>query len=92
MIALLVLAEGDAVLHSRYVLLALLRCLLLLELVGVSAPWLGWILPLFQRLGECRDCVALRVEESCVPPVLVVYPVGVVYAWLVAPIPLSGVG
>ena len=80
MIALLLLAEGDVVLRSRHVLRVLLRCLPLQGPIVVRAPWLGWILPLFQRLEECRDCVALRGEESCDLPVFVVYPVGVVSA------------
>ena len=66
--ALLLLAKGDVVLHSRHVPRVLLRCLPLQGLVVVRAPWLGWILPLFQRLEECRDCVALRGEKSCDPP------------------------
>ena len=80
MIALLLLTENDVVLRSRHVLRVLLRCLPLLEPIVVHAPWLGWILPLFLRLRECRDCVALRGEEGCVPPAFVAYPVDFVSA------------
>ena len=77
MIVLSLLDEGDVVLRSLHALRALLRCLPLQGSVAVRAPWPGWILPLFQHLEECRDCVAFRGEESCgllesvVPPVVV---------------------
>ena len=65
MIVIPLLAEGDVVLRSRHVLQALLRCLPLQGPVVARAPWPDWILPLFQRLEECQDCVAFHGEESC---------------------------
>ena len=98
MIVLPLLAEGDVVLRSRQVLRVLLCCLPLQGQVVVRAPWLNWILPLFQCLEECRDCVALRggggggggggscgLLESVAPPVVVAS------VWSVVLILLSGV-
>ena len=45
----------------------------------VCAPGLGSTFLLFQRLGECRDCVALHEEESCDLPAFVVYPVALYF-------------
>ena len=79
MIVLSLLAEGDVVLRSQHALQASLHCLPLQGPVVVRAPWPGWILPLFHRLEECRDCVAFRGEgsygllESVAPPVVIAY-------------------
>ena len=83
MIALPLLAEGDVVLRSRHALRALLRCLPLQGPVMVRAPWPDWILPLLQRLEECRDCVAFRGEESCGLLESVASPVVVASVWSV---------
>ena len=91
MIVLPLLAEGDVVLRSRHALQALLRCLPLQGLVVVRAPWPGWILPLFQRLKECQDCVAFHGEESCGLLKSVMPPVVVASVWSVVLILLSDV-
>ena len=91
MIGLPLLAEGDVVLRSRHALQALLHCLPLQGLVVVRAPWLSWILPLFQRLEECRDCVAFRGEESCGLLESIAPPVVVASVWSVVLILLSDV-
>ena len=57
MIALLLLAEGDAVLRSRHVLRALLCFPPMQGPIVVRALWLGWTLLLFRHLGECRGLV-----------------------------------
>ena len=79
--AFLVSPSPFYVLRFQHALRVLLRCLPLRGPVVVRAHWLGWILLLFQRLEEYRDCVALRAKESCDPPVFVAHPVGFVSAW-----------
>ena len=91
MIVLPLLAESDVVFRSRLVLQALLRCLPLQGPVVVRASWPGWILPLFQRLKECRDCVAFCGEESCGLLESVAPPVVVASVWSVVLILLSDV-
>ena len=79
MIALLLLTESDVVLRSRHVLQVLLRYPPLLGPVVVYAPWLGWILPLFLRLGGmsrlrcpswggnlCPSCVCRVSRGRCI--------------------------
>ena len=83
MIVLPLLAEGDVVLRSRHALQASLHCLPLQGPVVVHAPWPGWILPLFHRLEECRDCVAFRGEGSYGLLKSVAPPVVVASVWLV---------
>ena len=91
MIVLPLLAEGDVILRSRHALRALLHCLPLQGPVVVRAPWPDWILPLFQRLEECRDCVAFRGEESCALFESVAPPVVVASVWSVVLTLLSDV-
>ena len=92
MIVLPLLAEGDVVLCSRHALRALLRCLSLQGPVVVRALWPGWILPLFQCLEECQDCVAFRGEESYGLLEYVAPPVVIASVWSVVLTLLSDVG
>ena len=91
MIVLPLLAEGDVVLRSRIALQVLLRCLPLQGPAVVRAPCPGWILPLFQHLEECRDCVAFRGKESCGLLESVAPPMVIVYVWSVVLILLPDV-
>ena len=77
----LLLVEGDAVLRSRAASWVLLRFPPPQGPTVVHDPWLGWTLPLFRCLGECRDRVTPRGEGGYGLPGSVVFPGDVVSVW-----------